>query len=108
MRHYNINGNSVPLKKPSNFALTLALDLLDSETEKTIHIGDTFDDLRGSQNIMRKNSTTPQNMITVGTTYGFEGGLKLKKGFETPNGTLHFDYLIDDPEELVEIVKQYL
>ncbi len=96
------------MKKPATVSLALLLDLIDSEGEYTIHVGDTRSDLRASQKIVRLNPSKPERLITVGACYGYEGRTILEQGTELPSGEkVYFDHLIDTPRELVEIVSSY-
>ena len=108
LRKYHGDGNGDVLKKPAKVSLALAMGLLDSEGETTLHVGDTLNDLKSSQKIMRLNPMKPETLIAVGACYGYEGRSILEQGVETPHGVVHFDYLIDKPEELIYIVQKHL
>ncbi len=97
------------MKKPASISLALLLGLLNSEEEYTLHVGDTRNDLRASQKIVRLNPRRPEKVITVGACYGYEGRAMLEKGVDiSPTERAYFDHLIDQPRELVGIVKSYL
>lgn len=108
LRKYQGLGVSEQLHKPSSISLALMLGLLDSEGAYTLHVGDTRNDLRASQKVIRLNPQRPENILTVGACYGYEGRTTLENGVETPEGTAHFNYLIDEPKQLVTIVKELL
>lgn len=102
--------NSKKLMKPSPHSVNLILDLLSvSNANNVMHIGDTRDDLRASHNFYRFVNSLPQkvDLITIGACYGFEGRNRLKQGVETIDGMMHFDELIDKPEEILDIFKKY-
>lgn len=101
-------GNGNALKKPSTISVAYAMGLLGSEGATTIHVGDTLNDLKSSQKVIRLNPNKPETLITVGACYGYEGRSILEQGADTPNGKVHFDYLIDKPEELIPIVQDRL
>ncbi len=108
LRQYQGMGNSEPLQKPSTISLALLLNTSDSKGACTLHVGDTLNDLRASQKVMRLNPLHPETLITVGACYGYEGRERLEQGVETPEGRVHFDYLIDTPQELVSIVEKLM
>lgn len=108
LRKYHGDGNGDALKKPAKVSLALAMGLLDSEGATTLHVGDTLNDLKSSQKIIRLNPSRPETLITVGACYGYEGRSILEQGAETPEGIVHFDYLINKPEELIDIVQKHL
>ncbi len=106
LRQYQGAGNGDSLKKPSKVSLAMALGLLDSEGESTLHVDDTLNGLVASQKVMRLNPLNPETLITVGACYGYEGRTILEQGAE--GGKIKFDYLIDKPEELISIVEKLL
>lgn len=108
IRQYQGVGDCEPLKKPSTVSLALMLGLIDCEGNKTLHIGDTLNDLRASQKVMRLNPMEPETLITVGACYGYEGRKKLEQGVEKDGVLVKFDYLIDEPSELVKIIEELL
>lgn len=108
LRQYQGMGNSEPLQKPSTISLALLLETIDSKGASTLHVGDTRNDLRASQKVMRLNPAHPETLITVGACYGYEGRARLEQGVETPEGKVYFDYLIDTPQELTKIVEELL
>jgi phosphoglycolate phosphatase-like HAD superfamily hydrolase len=109
LREYIGIGNPDSIKKPSKISLALALGLIDSEGEHTMHIGDTLNDLAASQKIIRLNPLHPETLITVGVSWGYEGRKNLEKGVEVlREGTVHFNHIVDKPSEIVELVKKYL
>ena len=68
---YDGNGNQNSIKKPSKISLALALGLLDSDGNYTIHVGDTLNDLAASQKVIRLNPLHPETLITVGVSWGY-------------------------------------
>jgi len=109
LRKYHGAGDGDSLKKPAKVSLALALGLLGSKGQYTIHIGDTLNDLSSSQKVVRLNPQNPETLITVGASWGYEGRDKLEKGLKTADKeTIHFDYIIDKPKELENIVKDKL
>lgn len=108
LRQFSGIGNCEPLKKPATVSLALALGLIDSEADLTLHVGDTLNDLAASQKVMKLNPMNPKNLITVGACYGYEGRKKLEQGVEKEGNIIKFDYLIDEPSELVKIVENLL
>lgn len=105
LQQFNGSEDVELLKKPSKTSLIMMLETLGSETEYTLHVGDTRNDLISSQKVLRLNMSHPKNIRTVGACYGYEGRTILEQGVETAKGTIHFDYLIDKPSELIQIVK---
>ena len=108
LRVYQGNGDSDSLVKPAKVSLALMLNLLGSEGSLTLHVGDTLNDLRSSQKVMRLNPLKPETLITIGACYGYEGREKLELGAETSDGIVKFDYYIDKPEDLIPLVKKLL
>lgn len=105
LRCFQGAGDCEPLKKPATISLALAIGLIDSETDLTLHVGDTLNDLSASQKVMILNPMNPKNLITVGACYGYEGRKKLEQGVEKDGVLVKFDYLIDEPSELIKIVE---
>ncbi len=99
---YSNTENINSLLKPSSFSVSLCLKLLQSPAQQTIHVGDTLNDLIASQKVAQHPHPSA-SLITVGAGYGYEGRRELEKGLE--NG-IKFDYLIDKPSELIEIVRK--
>ena len=96
------------MKKPSTVSLTLMLGLINCEGSRTLHVGDTLNDLSASQKVMRLNPMNPETLITVGACYGYEGRERLEQGVEKDGTLIKFDYLIDEPKELIKIVETLL
>jgi phosphoglycolate phosphatase-like HAD superfamily hydrolase len=99
------------LTKPSKISLAMVLGLIDSEGEFTIHIGDTLNDLVASHKVIRLNPSRPETLITVGASWGYEGRAKLEQGVklnDKSGATVHFNYIIDRPEEFTPLVEKYL
>lgn len=106
---YHGNKGGDALTKPARVSLALALDSLQSSGKAAIHVGDTLDDLAASQNVLRQMpSPQYETLITVGACYGYQGRERLEKGVEISSGRAHFDYLIDEPGELIAIVEEQL
>lgn len=109
LRDYHGAGNPDSIKKPSKISLALALGLIDSDGEHTLHIGDTLNDLSSSQKIIRLNPLHPETLITVGVSWGYEKKEELEKGVEIPGeGKVYFNHIVDKPSEIVGLVKKYL
>ncbi|HLD00467.1 MAG TPA: hypothetical protein VJC39_01865 [Candidatus Nanoarchaeia archaeon] len=109
LRAYHGAGDGNSLKKPARVSLALALGLLDSCGDQTLHVGDTLNDLKASRKVIRLNPQFPENILTVGACYGYEGRERLGQGIVTADRErVNFDYLIDKPKELVDIVKELL
>ncbi len=104
--YHGLDGDC--MKKPASISLALMLGLLGSNGEYALHVGDTRNDLHASQKIIRLNPQHPEKVITVGACYGYEGRATLERGVQLSSGTVYFDHLIDQPKELVDIVKGYL
>jgi len=106
LRDYQGAGNSNGIIKPSKISLALTLGLIDSVGESVLHIGDTLNDLAASYKVIRLNPSRPETLITVGAAWGYEGRKKLEQGVRVKyDGIIHFNYIIDRPEELVGIVE---
>ena len=108
LSRYHGAGNGDAIKKPSSISLNLSLEALDSPGGRVLHIGDTLNDLRASQKVLRLSPLREENIITVGACYGYEGRESLEAGVPTADGVMKFDYLIDEPKELMGIVKELL
>ncbi|MFA6089313.1 MAG: HAD family hydrolase [Candidatus Woesearchaeota archaeon] len=106
LRIYQGEGIAKNVEKPSPISIALMLRLLDSNGNVTIHVGDTVNDLRASKNVIISNPLRPENLITVGACYGYEGREQLEKGTIKDGKQINFDYLIDSPEQLIPIVKE--
>jgi len=108
--YHGANGGN-HITKPSKISLALVLGLIGSEGEFTLHIGDTLNDLAASQKVMRLNPLRPETLLTVGVSWGYEGREKLEQGvkaLDSSNATVHFNYIIDKPEDLLSIVQRYI
>ena len=105
---YHGSGNGAALYKPSKVSIALMLGLLGSNGNTTVHIGDTVNDLLASHEVMRFDPGRKETLITVGAGYGYEGREKLEDGAEVDGERIHFTHLINEPRELVGIVKGYL
>jgi len=103
---YYGDNNGDALKKPSTISVSLMLAQLGSVGAQTLHIGDTLNDLRASNKVVRLNPLNPESVITVGACYGYEGRPTLENGVEIAGEKVHFDYLIDKPVELIGIVEE--
>lgn len=109
LREYHGAGNPGSITKPSKVSLALTLGLIDSIGEHTMHIGDTIGDLIASHKVMRLNPQRPETLITVGAAWGYEGREKLEQGYQLHDGgTIHFNYIINKPEELPGIVAKLI
>lgn len=102
------NGDANSITKPSKISLYLTLENLNLEGDQVIHIGDSLSDLKASLDIRRPGTFKSESLKTIGVSWGYEGRKFLEKGVETPQGTVHFDYIVDKPEQLVEIVRTHI
>lgn len=100
------NGNPSHFYKPSTFSIALMLNLLDTKADETIHIGDTLSDLVCSHQVVRREREAPDNLVTIGVTYGFEGRENLEQGVNTTEGKIYFNHLVDRPQELIPLFKK--
>lgn len=106
---YHGAKNSDAIQKPSKISIALMLNELDVEGNRTMHVGDTLNDLRCCKKVMRQNPARFEDLKTVGVSWGFEGREELEKGAElSKDVAVHFDYVIDKPQELIEIARKYL
>ena len=109
LRDYHGAGGQNGITKPSKISLAIILGLIDSEGGSTLHVGDTLNDLAASHKVVRLNPSRPETLITVGVSWGYEGRERLEKGVSIPDGgTIHFNYIIDRPEELLPIVRKLM
>lgn len=109
LANYHGAKKSSAIQKPSKISIALMLNELDVEGSRTMHVGDTLNDLVCCKGVMRQRPTRFEDLKAVGVSWGFEGREELEKGVETSEGIIiHFDRIIDKPQELVEIVKKYL
>ena len=102
------NGNAI--KKPSKLSVALTLQNLGTEGARTMHLGDTRTDLMASKQVIRPGygPSNAEDLIMVGAAWGYEGRETLERGAKLPNGTqVQFDHIIDNPGELVQLVKIY-
>lgn len=103
------DGNGSPaLTKPSKISIALSLDVLDCDGESVIHVGDTLSDLKASIDVRRAKTCRFEKLITVGVGWGYDGRNSLEKGVITSSGTIHFDHIVDRPDQLVELVSGYV
>ena len=106
--HGAANGHAI--KKPSKLSVEMCLGRLGTRGERTIHVGDTLNDLSASKGIVR-NMYSPhdkEDIITVGALWGYEPKEKLMEGVILADGThVHFDHLASEPQEIVWLVKKY-
>jgi phosphoglycolate phosphatase-like HAD superfamily hydrolase len=98
-------GNPTKLYKPSTASTVMLLNLLGTKGSETVHVGDTLSDLLCAHQVTRKEGESPENLVTIGVTYGFEGRKVLERGAETPRGKIYFDHLVDHPEEIFPLLK---
>jgi len=105
----NFHGtDSQSIIKPSTIPIGIMLGLLNTSGSYTLHVGDTLNDLRCSQKVLRLNPMRPESLITIGACYGYEGRTILEQGVELGTTTVKFNHLIDKPQELIPIVQEYL
>jgi phosphoglycolate phosphatase-like HAD superfamily hydrolase len=103
-------GDTKGIHKPSKVSIALMLHILGTDGETTFHLGDTIADLRASYDIRRHGGIKSESLITVGASWGFEGRTVLEKGYvpkDSNQGSIHFTHIIDEPRQLVDIVKLY-
>ncbi|MBI2564823.1 HAD hydrolase-like protein [Candidatus Woesearchaeota archaeon] len=94
----DVNGVKVNLVKPHPYSIELALDLLGTDPEETLHVGDSVVDVRASKNLRRKNPDNSKKALTAAVTWGFEAKEDLEK--EKP------DFLITEPKQLVQLIEE--
>ncbi len=107
---YHGAGNGNAIKKPSKLSVALTLDNLGTEGARTMHVGDTLSDLRASRQVVRPGygPSHPEDLIMVGVSWGYEGKDTLQEGVLLPNGErTHFDYIIEQPQDLIWLVKKH-
>jgi len=108
LRRFQGLGIAEQLHKPSTISIALMLGLLDSEGEYTIHVGDTLNDLISSQKVVHLHPFRPQQVITIGACYGYQGRAVLEQGAVVGGESVKFNYLIDQPSGLVPIIETLL
>lgn len=101
------DGNLSKLNKPSTASVALMLKKLGIRAKETIHIGDTLVDLCASHQVQVNERDQPENLITIGVSYGFEEREVLEQGVIIPSGErVYFDTIVDRPNEIVPEVKK--
>ena len=106
-------GKYESINKPSKVSVALMLDILGSHGDATFHIGDTIADLRASYDVRRHLSIKGENLITIGSAWGFDGFDILKNGYEPKDskgnstGRINFHHIAEHPSQLPGIIKLY-
>ena len=98
------------VKKPSPAAVAYSLAQLKTSGNRIMHVADTRGDLIASRDVIvpGKEFEGSQNLLMVGAAWGYEGRKLLEQGGELPDSIkVKFDYIIDHPEELIDIVKKH-
>lgn len=107
MERYAGEGLGKGIHKPSKVSLHLSLERLGTNCSSTLFFGDSLTDLKASVNLPIKGTRT-ENLITVGCSWGYEGKDRLKSGIKENGKTHHFDYLIDNPNQMLDLVKDFI
>lgn len=108
LKEYDGNGNHKAINKPSKVSVALSLLLLDASGDSTIFVGDTLADLGACVDVRKQGlSYKKENLITVGVTWGYDGRDVISQGVKTANGQEYFKHIVDTPEELVGVIKEY-
>jgi phosphoglycolate phosphatase-like HAD superfamily hydrolase len=117
LAEYHGYGGANYIKKPSNIPLAYSLNMLDSSGDTTLFVGDLLVDCAAGKKIKRLGIGLEENIRTIGITHGYaaagEGKERareeLLKGVEVPGrGRVYFDYIVDTPQEIVNIAKDYM
>lgn len=117
LMEYHGYGGANSIKKPSNIPLAYSLNMLDSSGDTTLFIGDSLVDCAAGKKIKRLGLGIEENVRTIGITHGYaatgEGKERareeLEKGIEVPGrGRVYFDHIVDTPQEIVNIAKDYM
>ncbi|MFH0701004.1 MAG: HAD hydrolase-like protein [Candidatus Woesearchaeota archaeon] len=104
-----IGGDLSKLYKPSTASVALMLRKLGTRARETVHIGDTLVDLCASHQVRVNEQDQPENLITIGVSYGFESREILDQGVIIPSGErVYFDYVVDRPPEIVPTVRKLM
>jgi phosphoglycolate phosphatase-like HAD superfamily hydrolase len=110
LREIHGAGDGNALKKPSKISVAWSLYQLGTDGDRTMHVGDTRADLAASRYVLVPGGdpSRRKNLIMVGAAWGYEGRKSLEEGTDLENGEhVHFDYIINKPEELIWLVKKY-
>ena len=110
LREIHGAGDGNALKKPSKVSVAWSVYQLGTEGDRTMHVGDTRADLAASRYVLVPGGdpTRRKNLIMVGAAWGYEGRKVLEEGTKLENGKqVHFDYIIDKPEDLIWLVKKH-
>lgn len=117
LSEYHGFGGANGIKKPSSISLAYALGILDASGDSVIHVGDSLVDLAAGKKIQRLGLGFEENLKTIGVTWGYAGEGRgkdvarsvLESGVEIPGkGRHYFDYIVDTPKELVNIISDYI
>lgn len=110
LREIHGKGDGNALKKPSTVSIAWMLYHLGTAGNNTMHVGDTRADLAASKNVLIPGGSPAnrKDLIMVGAAWGYEGRELLEQGTTLENGRhVHFDYIIDNPKDLVWLVKKH-
>ena len=117
LNEYHGYGGAGYIKKPSNIPLAYSLNMLDASGDLALFVGDSLVDCAAGKKIKRLGLGFEENIKTIGVTWGYaaagEGKERareeLLKGIEVPGrGTVYFDHIVDSPDEIVNIAKDYM
>jgi phosphoglycolate phosphatase-like HAD superfamily hydrolase len=107
LNEYDGSGNSKAISKPSKVSVALSLLTLNSSQDETLFVGDTLSDLQACNGVSIYGSHNKANIITIGVTWGYEGQ-SLREGIDTKAGKTYFKHIVDTPDQLVNLVQNYL
>ena len=110
LREIHGAGDGNALTKPSRVSVACSLYQLGTDGDRTMPVGDTRADLAASRQVLVPGGdpSKRKNLIMVGAAWGYEGREKLEEGTKLENREqVHFDYIIDQPKELIWLVKKY-
>ena len=86
------------LTKPHVYSIEWCLDLLGCTADESVSVGDTVTDITACRTLRRRTPDREQRVATVAVTWGYD----------TKEELLHHkpDYLIEKPEELINVIKE--
>ena len=100
----SLGTNPKNLRKPNNYSIQHITNVLKLNPDYVLHVGDTRTDLGSSLGILNEEGK-PLDLRTIGVTWGFEPRKILEEGFQKEGKNYHFNYIIDQVEELIKIIK---
>ncbi|MCA9478690.1 MAG: HAD family hydrolase [Nanoarchaeota archaeon] len=106
VKKYSSNGKQNYYKKPSKKLMQRALKELGTRPEETIHLCDTLVDLQSAVDIPYGRYNR-EDLTNLGHLKGFEGDI-LREGVMTPFGQKHFDGLYSHPDEVKDLVREFM